>query len=364
MYFYNKVLVLGATDNHPERLAKLPKFLSVFCEVADKITILSSSCPNEYLERVEWVKVESKLQRRSRPSRIITSLVIQLRLTTNMLLYSSKYQKVITLRRYLIPAIIARGLGKKPIRYHAGPSYRVASLSFGNRFSEWLSNRAYSKIAVPSKNCIAQFDLEEFESKTAIGPFHLNDSFFDNSSSLYERKLHLGYFGNLTLESGGYRAVDSLVEAFRHVRKSNDNISLVLGGIGPLEESLKESRVKGLIYTGWLSHEEVRNWLDRVKLLVLPSIDEGLATIMLQAMARRTPVLTTPVAGNPDVIEDGVTGFLMENTTPSCIADNIQRALSHPDLEQIAENARTLVEDQYSLHAVVNKWRKIICEAQ
>ena len=61
---------------------------------------------------------------------------------------------------------------------------------------------------------------------------------------------------------------------------------------------------------------------------------------MLEVMACGTPVLATPGGAIPDVIIDGKTGFIMEDNTPCCIAHNVKRALSCPDLEEIAKNGR------------------------
>ncbi|HQK83554.1 MAG TPA: glycosyltransferase family 4 protein, partial [Atribacter sp.] len=78
------------------------------------------------------------------------------------------------------------------------------------------------------------------------------------------------------------------------------------------------------------------------------------------AMACGTPVLATPVGAIPEVIQDGVTGFIMENNTPECIARNVMRALNHPDLEGIAERGRQYVEKNYSFKETLKRWENIL----
>jgi glycosyltransferase involved in cell wall biosynthesis len=83
---------------------------------------------------------------------------------------------------------------------------------------------------------------------------------------------------------------------------------------------------------------------------------------MLEAMACGTPVLATPVGAVPDVIVDGKTGFIMENNSPECIAENVMRALEHPDLEGVAQRARALVEREYTFERAVERWKSILEE--
>ena len=105
-------------------------------------------------------------------------------------------------------------------------------------------------------------------------------------------------------------------------------------------------------------HEALRFAMFR--LLVLPSYTEGLPNIMLEAMACGTPVLATPVGAIPDVIIDGKTGFIMENNSPECIAENVVRALNSPDLERIAEDGRRFVEENFSFEKTVENWKRIL----
>ncbi len=62
------------------------------------------------------------------------------------------------------------------------------------------------------------------------------------------------------------------------------------------------------------------------------------------------------------MIENGETGFIMEDNSPECIATNIIRVLNHPGLVQITRNARALVEAEFTYEKAVERYRKILSE--
>jgi glycosyltransferase involved in cell wall biosynthesis len=97
-----------------------------------------------------------------------------------------------------------------------------------------------------------------------------------------------------------------------------------------------------------------------LQLLVIPSFTEGLPNIILEAMACGTPVLATSVGAIPDIIKDGETGYIMENNSPVCIAENITRVLGDPDREKIAMNARKMVESDFTFDTTVTQWKRIL----
>ena len=130
-----------------------------------------------------------------------------------------------------------------------------------------------------------------------------------------------------------------------------------------IEASLQEGDISARVdLPGWISHNDLPRYLNQLRLLVLPSYTEGLPNIMLEAMACGTPVLATSVGAVPDVIIDGKTGFIMENNSPECIAENVVRALEHPDLEQIAEAGRRFVEENFTFERVVERWKEVLDE--
>ena len=112
--------------------------------------------------------------------------------------------------------------------------------------------------------------------------------------------------------------------------------------------------------TGWISHEDLPDYLNRLRLLIIPSYSEGLPNIMLEAMACGTPVLATPVGAIPDIIKDGETGFIMENNTPACIAENINRVLKDTNLEKIAADAKKVVEENFTFESSVKTWKILL----
>jgi len=106
---------------------------------------------------------------------------------------------------------------------------------------------------------------------------------------------------------------------------------------------------------GGIPHHQIASYLNELKLLVVPSYSEGLPRVVQEAMACGTPVLATPVGAVPDLIKDGETGFIMEDNSPECIVRNVIRALEHPGLDEIAQNARRLIKQEYSYEAMVVK---------
>jgi len=267
----------------------------------------------------------------------------------------------------IIPLISAKLVGKKTYILLAGSEEKSADIAY-NLFSrpvKLLISTGYSivdNIVIYSASLIQTWDLTMYRDKILIAHEHFFDlKALTVTTPLLDRPSAIGYIGSLSEVKG----VLNFSQALPTILNNWQDFHVLIGGDGQLREAIAASLQVGEVTArvdlpGWLSHDDLPRYLNQLRLLVLPSYSEGLPNIMLEAMACGTPVLATPVGAIPDVIIDGKTGFIMENNSPECIAENVIRALSSPDLEQIAENGRRFVEENFTFAKTVEIWKGIL----
>ena len=227
-----------------------------------------------------------------------------------------------------------------------------------------INLRLCNSIIVYSPRLITEWHLEPYRHKILIAHRHFLDfETFTVTTPLPDRPPLIGYIGRLSGEKG----VQHFARALPAILSDRQDLRVLIGGDGQLKDSIvatlqEEGLTARVALPGWISHDDLPNYLNQLRLLVLPSYTEGLPNIMLEAMACGTPVLATPVGAIPDVIIDGETGFIMENNSPECIAENVVRALASPDLEEIAEAGRRFVEENFTFENVVARWKEVLEE--
>lgn len=267
----------------------------------------------------------------------------------------------------VIPVLTAKLLRKNVVIASAGSGLKVAQAQKDPLARELalLQNVNYclsDRIIIYSESLIEEHGLQKYKHKILIAHKHFLDfDKFRTKRGFNERGNLIGYIGRLSKAKG----VLNFLDAIPRILEEKSDVEFVIVGDGQLQDKIEKyldernlkSKVKLL---GWIPHDELPQYLNELKLLVLPSYTEGLPNIMLEAMTCGTPVLATCVGAIPDVIKDKETGFIMKNNSPECIARNVIRALNHSNLEKIARNARILVEKGFTYEKAVERYREIL----
>lgn len=227
---------------------------------------------------------------------------------------------------------------------------------------EKLNFSLADRIWVESESVIKFSHLEKYQGKISV----LNSSYVDLESftikkPIQERGNTIGFIGRFTEQKG----ILNLCKAIPRIKVRCDNTRVVLVGDGPLKERIEGELKKANSLTeceiaGWVANDALPAYLNGMKLLVLPSYTEGLPKVVQEAMACGTVVVATPVGGVPDLIKDEESGFILDDNSPECIADTVIRALTHPNLEEIARNARKVIEKVGGYETVVEQCRNAL----
>lgn len=126
-----------------------------------------------------------------------------------------------------------------------------------------------------------------------------------------------------------------LLEAFARLKSRVGDCHLVLAGDGEMRPEI-EARIAALdlkssvTVTGWISGPDVRKEILAAKALVLPSFQEGLPVVLMEAMALRRPVISTYVAGIPELVTPGETGWLVPAASITPLVEAMEACLKAP----------------------------------
>jgi glycosyltransferase involved in cell wall biosynthesis len=148
-----------------------------------------------------------------------------------------------------------------------------------------------------------------------------------------------------------------LIEAFALIAQSAPHAHLVLVGSGPLEAALRAEAAQAGVgervhFLG--ERHDMQALLPLFDAFALASSTEGMSNAVLEAMACGLPVVATAVGGNPEVVEDGVTGHLVPACQPHALAFALLSLICEPERARAFGLAgRLRVERRFSLRALL-----------
>jgi glycosyltransferase involved in cell wall biosynthesis len=154
------------------------------------------------------------------------------------------------------------------------------------------------------------------------------------------------------------KGVHEYVEAARRVRRERPEARFEL--LGPLDSN--PSAISAAELDAWIaegtveylgSTEDVRPYLARAHVCVLPSYGEGMPRSVLEAMSMGRAILTTDAPGCRETVEPEGNGLLVPVRDAGALAAGMLRLLAEPDrLDQLGRRSRALAEERFDVHGV------------
>jgi len=167
--------------------------------------------------------------------------------------------------------------------------------------------------------------------------------------------LVIGAIGRLVWQKGFeylIQAIPKVIEVFPETR-------FLIVGEGPMRRRLEELGEKfqvkdNIIFAGFRS--DIKEILESIDLLAMPSLLEGLPMVLLEGMAMSKPIVATRIEGITEVLEDGKTGLLVPAQDPHALAEAITEILNNKTKANLlGQNARKIAEEKFSVKKMVEQ---------
>ena len=127
------------------------------------------------------------------------------------------------------------------------------------------------------------------------------------------------FVGALSMRKG----VTYLAEAFARANIPNSELILIGSQQPETEQLLEPAKGLNVRVTGHIPQPKLSAWYSRANVTVLPSVEDGFAIVLLQAMACGSPIIATENSGGPDCIEEGKNGFVVPPRDVDALAEKL-----------------------------------------
>jgi len=268
----------------------------------------------------------------------------------------------------LIAGIIAKKILKKPLILLIPGSWMFVGNSFKTRIFRSIYHKAiisantiivYSKLITSEiENLVGKID----QSKIVIIKNAVDTTRFKpNSSQKNNTILYVGRIDPL-------KGIEDIIAAVPAITKSNPDVKVHIVGLIESKNylhhlqdlTLKLNCEKSVNFVGPIPHDKIIPYYNDSQIFVFMGRNEGIPRSILEAMACGKPVIAAPNSGIPDVIKDGINGFLINNNQPNLLAEKIIMLLNDKKhRENIGLAARKTIEDKFTWESFVEQLTKL-----
>lgn len=227
-----------------------------------------------------------------------------------------------------------------------------------NIFNKMMYLRAAECVGVSSvvsKIMTDTFGVPATTIHDAQSELKVNKEQASNIQKQWKGRFVVGHVGALV---DSHKGQNTLLEATKKLQKVIPNLLVVFLGDGPDKEMLKR-KAQGLPVEFLGFHDNVADYLSNFDVFAFPSNYEGLGSSILDAMHLRIPVVATNVGGIPDIVENGISGFLIERGNSEQLADKIIELRSNEGLRERLIAQGHIVAKNHSVEAIAQQYLEL-----
>jgi len=185
-------------------------------------------------------------------------------------------------------------------------------------------------ITVPSQFAAKTFiEYGVLKEKIHVIPYGVRLDKFKPAAPPPTNSFEVLFVGQVGIRKG----VPYLLEAFSLLNHPNKQLSIIGTVSVQMKSLLNKLPLEHVEFVGGIAQSELPGYMSRSHVIVLPSIEEGLALVQGQAMACGCPVLATMNTGSEDIYTDGVEGFIVPIRDVEALRDRMQQLADNPDLQ-------------------------------
>ena len=213
-------------------------------------------------------------------------------------------------------------------------------------------------ITVPSHAAARTFPkFGVLATKVHVIPYGVRLETFTQSANPPTNSFEVLFIGQLTLRKG----LPYLLQAFAALKHPRKRLTIIGSPNAQVTRLLPTLPTEYVRFLGALPQAELPGHLSRSHVLVLPSIEEGLALVQAQAMACGCPVLATTATGAEDLFTDGIEGFIVEPRDPAQLATRLDQLAADPGLRnQMSAAAKQRVRTLGGWQTYGNQWESLL----
>ncbi len=277
-----------------------------------------------------------------------------------------------------IEAVPAARLARVPVVIHSEHGYELEMIDGLSRRQQIFRRLAY---AMADAVFTVSQDLRDYHARQAGIPasrIRVIYNGVDTGKFAPRREMRLQARNQLGLPEGSFvvgavgRLVPikdhtTLLKAVEVLAHRGIEVRVLLVGAGPelgrLERYVANSAVlaQRVLFCG--SSDSVADLLNAMDVFVLSSVSEGMSNTLLEAMASGLPAVATRAGGNPELIEEGCSGWLFRPGDDADLAGRLEQLASHAELRQeLGRRARKRAMEHFSIERMIQEYQNLYRE--